>query len=380
MSEGQLQPVDRLPPEILPHIAQYVPEIDENDARSIIPLTHVCKYWRGSIISEPRNWVRISNQHINVAEVSLERCGEVPLELFLNPVWAGNNLKLSSLIKLKVENIVVLRICSAVLFGNSEHSALREDVCDDSMVPPSLPHLHLDNIPLYSVFLTLRALKVLKIYNQGFYVGLDTLLDFIEQNHSLESARLDIQFALPSFRDSRPRDPIKNGLRHLFVSSYSTTDIKALISKIAVQEGAHLEVFARTGGWDDISSVVSTPHLSNLRSPTSMEYFTDKSSRRVIELHGPNGSFSLKRFPRDEHPFIEFSLLPLKDIRTCRLKVRGSNRTVRPPHSYFPAIETLVVEEESLICGSFSDPFSHLRIIPLKLKITDWGLSVAFPH
>ena len=49
------QPVNRLPPEILSRIAQCSLNAAV-DARPIVPLTHVCRYWRDSITSDPANW------------------------------------------------------------------------------------------------------------------------------------------------------------------------------------------------------------------------------------------------------------------------------------------------------------------------------------
>jgi hypothetical protein len=51
------------------------------DTRPIIPLTHVCKYWRDSIISAPENWTRISNGRRKLAELSLERAKAAPLDV-----------------------------------------------------------------------------------------------------------------------------------------------------------------------------------------------------------------------------------------------------------------------------------------------------------
>lgn len=74
-----------LPPEILSHVIRYyIPDEDARDASSIIPMTHVCRYWRESIISTPGIWTRISNQRIDLAKLSLERCKAAPLKLWLD--------------------------------------------------------------------------------------------------------------------------------------------------------------------------------------------------------------------------------------------------------------------------------------------------------
>jgi hypothetical protein len=70
---------------------------------------------------------------------------------------------------------------------------------------------------------------------------------------------------------------------------------QALISGIALSKGAKLEFHGcPTSGYgvgvNDILSGISTTHLSNLPSPTFMEY---RAYTRDIRLLGPNGSASI---------------------------------------------------------------------------------------
>ena len=83
---------------------------------------------------------------------------------------------------------------------------------------PILKHLSLFNVPLYPSLRNLRALTDLTLRYHWFDLDLDTLLDFLEHNRSLESATLDIRFTEPSLRNSRRQDPIKNRLQHLSIS------------------------------------------------------------------------------------------------------------------------------------------------------------------
>lgn len=159
-----------------------------------------------------------------------------------------------------------------------------------------------------------------------FNLHLDTLLDFLEENHSLEHADQRIHFTQPSLRDPRRRTTIKNRLQSLSISSRFTEDVNVLISKIAVRKGAHLDVdfCERKAALEHIRSAVCMAHLSNLRSPTLMEYCPNQGTMKIIRLLGPNGSCSLRRFPM-EVLFTEFPLLPLNDIRTFHLKHDASN-------------------------------------------------------
>jgi len=78
------RPINRLPPEIISRIARGVPSKYAQDARSIIPLTHVCRYWRESIISAPENWTLVSSESERLAALSLERSKEAPLQIYLD--------------------------------------------------------------------------------------------------------------------------------------------------------------------------------------------------------------------------------------------------------------------------------------------------------
>ena len=79
-----LLPVNWLPPEIISYIAQCVPWDRESDAKSIVLSTHVCRYWRDSIISTPDNWSLISNRWEGLTVLSLRRAKAAPLTINLD--------------------------------------------------------------------------------------------------------------------------------------------------------------------------------------------------------------------------------------------------------------------------------------------------------
>lgn len=206
---------------------------------------------------------------------------------------------------------------------------------------------------------------MLKIHHLKFNLELDRLLDFLEQNDSLESAHLTIQFALPSLRDSqRPDRRIKNRLKYLNVSSECAMDIEALISKIPVQKGANLEVFHNNpeARWKDIPSLAA--RLLDLRLPAFMGYCPNDWGYTIIQLAGPDGHsiFRRCRYPGGDVPFIELPSHPFDKIQTFYLKYSGPDPTTELPLSSFHALETLIVEGgknlSDLLSGLFSDPAS----------------------
>lgn len=385
-----LQPINRLPQEVLSRIAQHVPDANATDTRSIIPMTHVCRYWRKSIISTPDNWVLISSGSFGLAKLSLERCRAVPLRLWLDTRDIKRNPRFSYQIIPHIQNTEALHIHHISATKELEQtlrvfprpmSNLRSLSLSSSMgadwdwfkdprkpLTPPLTQLSLAGIPLYPSFLRLRTLTVLTLHNLWFNLHFDTLLDFLEENRSLESATLHIHFHHPSLRNSHRYVAIENRLRYL--SMYDTMDDNALISKIAVQKGAYLEItlYDRNAGLNGVLSLISMPHLLNLHSPTSMNYCPDT---RSIRLSGPNGTFSFQSPLCTIGPFVEFHLLSLDTIRTFHLVrpplERGglyARPFVLPPLS-FPSLETLSIECESKISISyllprfFSNPPPH---------------------
>jgi len=230
----------------------------------------------------------------------------------------------------------------------------------------SLRCLTLEDVPLYPSFLNLRTLTTLLLNSVKFYLHLDTLLDFLEENHSLQSATLWVSFVEPSLCSSQRQSPIRNRLRHLSISCSHVMEVQALISNIALQRGAHLEIIDCDwdAGLNEILTGISTAHLSNLPSPTSIEY---KTHPRRIRLSGPNGRFSFDSSPdATSDLFTEFPLLPLANIREFRfIDHESSNASRLSPMthhlSFFPNLETLAIMRGTSIPHIFtllSDPSS----------------------
>ena len=128
-------------------------------------------------------------------------------------------------------------------------------------------------------------------------------------------------------------------------------DGEALISNISLPKGATLDVDCCEGDVtvNDVLSGISTTHLSNLLSPTFMEYFTHRS---IVQLLGPNGTARFRSYYPNT-PFIEFPRLPLASIREFRLDNRwwGLIHSRPDPEvfhhlSSFPALETFTIRSD----------------------------------
>ena len=382
--------MNRLPSEIISHIARCLLDEDTIDTEPIVPLTHICRYWRESIISTPGNWTRISSESESLTVLSLQRAKLAPLQIHLDMAQIMENPGFSVLITPHIQNSETLEIDSIStvdelkqVFPNFPQSVpnLRSlsltgyGGWDGSADPfgsllPTLTQLSLIEISLYPSLLRLRTLTHLTLRYNLFDLHLDTLLDFLEENRSLEHATLDIRFAEPSLRSSRRRAAIKTRLQSLTMASYSV-DSSALISNIALHQGAHLGIslFDDNKRLNDLLSVTSMVHLSNLQSPTFIEYSPDYSTIRLL---GPNGSFLFDATGLEDL-LIRSPPPHLANVRNFHL-IRPTSAYPIPqvhivfPPSFLPSLETLAIDGEATVLLLFSVFFSNPSSSP-SLKI-----------
>ena len=382
-----LQPVNRLPPEILSQVARHVPNWSDHNAGPIVPLTHVCRYWRESIVSTPENWTLISSSCEHVAALSLERAKAAPLVIWLSMESVMRNPRIPDIITPYFQNVATLAVPSIPTFGeftkrfpsfprsmpNLRSLTLGVDNKEewDLSIDPfeSLSHnlrcLELIKIPLYPSFLPLKTLTRLTLIDWRFSLNLDTLLNFLEGNVSLESVKLWIRFVKPSLRNSRRRAAIGNRLLYLSITFRDVMDARALITNIPLRKGAHLDIFSIGGTrLKEILFGISTTHFPNLPSPTFMQYRPSMESVRLhrmksVQLHGPNGTFSFRRHNSTAEPFadfIEFPLIALTSVRELRIIDFGR---VGFPLPSLPALETLTIQTYAGVLDVLSDLLSN---------------------
>ena len=212
---------------------------------------------------------------------------------------------------------------------------------------PALERLLFTGIPLFPSLFDLGTLTELTIRDSLFEFPLDTLLDFLEGNHSLKWATLGIHFVDPSLLVSQRKTAMRNQLRCPSINCLDTRDAQALISSIPLWKGADLCVHLGTehATLSDFLPDVSTAHISNPPSPTSFELTHAPWSKHII-LSGPDGKLSFSGL--SEVAFADFAVLPLanvREVRLCYWKETTAN-SFKPPvfcPSYFPTLETLTV-------------------------------------
>ena len=305
--------------------------------------------------------------------LSLERAGGAPLKINLSTSEIGDGHWLPDLLIPYAQNTQALNVdpLSVVELGRvlpnfpqsmpnlrrlalSTSQSLSWDRFTDPFesFPPALKYLSLTKIPLYPSLLELRTLTELHLCDFQFNLHLDTLLEFLEENRLLERVTIGIRFMKASLRRSRRGVTIGNRLRYLRIDCYDTADGQALISSIALSKGAEL-IFTcgGIGGIDvtvnDVLSGITTTHLLNLLSPTSMAYHA--GTVRGFQLFGPNGNVAFGGRSNSDIPFAEFPHLPLTNIRCFCISMLES--TVSPPSpllfhhlSSLPALETFSID------------------------------------
>ena len=383
-----MQPANRLPPEIISYIARHVSRAGI-DIRWVIPLTHVCRYWRESIISAPEHWTTISCYRKGQAILSLQRSKSAPLQFILDIGILRQDPEFRDLIMPHIQNTKTLQFDDFPTIEdftqvvpnfprsmpNLRSLGLERSSNEPDWDPPidpfkSFPHtlrsLLLSDIPLYPSFLKIRTLTKLSLRYYSIRAPLGSILDLLEKNRSLESVELGIGSDGPPVLTSQRRVAITSRLQHLLIDCCDAMTIRTLISSIPLRRGAYLGIHLRSEhGLNDILSGISMTHLANLPLPTSMEYHSACS--RVVQLYGPNGTFSYYGGCTPAAPFTEFPMLPLTNIRELRL-VHSDPFVVFHPSS-FPALETLSIgyhtDVSHLFFALFPNPsfFSSLKTL-----------------
>ena len=374
--------MNRLPAEAILHITRCLLDEDSTDSRLIVPLTHVCRFWRKVIVSTPENWTSISNERPGLAKLSLERTRTAPLKVRIDMPMVKANPAFYDYLAPYVKNTESLTIDSILHAGQlvqmlhnfpKSMLGLRSLTLSGDTSPidlfrsfaPNLTYLSLTTIPLYPSFLCLTTLTHLTLRNYQFDLHIDILLDFLQDNRSLERVTLDIEFIHVLLRVSPPRRVvIIDQLRYLSIRCSDAMDNRVLISKIALPRGGHLEIAChdRDNGLNDILVGIPAVQLPNLLPSTHMEY---ECWGRSVRLFGPNGGFSFENPLSLAAPFVEFLLLPTIDVQELHLRHRGAREGFQSPLPlvfpplFFPSLKVFAIDGEvsNLFTALFANPF-----------------------
>ena len=135
MLRNFLLPVNKLPPEVLSKVLEH-----RGSERDLVAATHVCRYWRSSIISSPTLWTRLQyHKDIGRTYTYLERSKSVPVDIEINlELHKRNRISFGPLVSL------IGKARSLKIYGpnNSVQEAIRFASCSHA---PFLQHLEIDS-------------------------------------------------------------------------------------------------------------------------------------------------------------------------------------------------------------------------------------------
>ena len=339
----------------------------------MVPLTHVCRRWRESLISTPENWTLVSSETEDMAAVCLQRAKAAPLEITIRAVYPGEpGFLFHRILEPYIQNTRTLAVTflSTVeefteMFPNFPRSMPKLELLklaqsneddqmeyDDWSIDPfqpftsTLKSLSLDRIPLYPSLLGIRTLTELSLTYDASALTLDTFLDFLEGNHSLKCADLDITFNDPP--PSNPQRQILNQLQYLTVASMQPMHARALATSIPLRRGAHLKISIHSDDIVAMNDIIPNVFTTHLLSPPAPTFFQLENGwyRTKILLRGPGGELSIRKHLGREDPLSDLHPLPLINVREFRLVHPNTTKTnipvFHPP--LLPSLEALTIE------------------------------------
>ena len=377
---NSLRPVNCLPPEVLTSCTTFV---SDADPRPIVSLTHVCRYWRRSISSNPRSWASISTGWKRLAPLCLERAGAVPLAVDItvsdirgDEDFLGSLLPQTSRVAhLSLTGYLSIEAVADDLPGlfaspipNLTSLELRQIAEPAEFFPPraapvppvfqnvpKLRSLRLTRTPLYPALFGIASLKELKLIGYTNPFHFETVIGFLASNPDLEIADLDIAFVEGSVWDAPARTVSLTRLHRLSITCTTPADARGLLLCISLPRGIFLEVSCSQPTFLGFCLPSPPTRIQGVLAPMTIIRYQE--SPREIHIFGAGGSLSF-RCPWPQVVWgPEFHLFPTASIREFHADVGPwaiAPTFLAPLLAQLPALETLVVARAvSLITGIF---------------------------
>ena len=364
-----LRPLNRFPPEAIALCATFV---SPTDPRPIIPLTHVCRYWRNAITSSHKNWASIDSGRKGLVPLCLERAGVVPLtvDITVSDIKEDENF-LQALLP------HTSRINHLSLTGYSSIEDVARDLPDFFVTPmfnptsleleqteepiesflsdatpthplfqnvSKLKSIRFTRTPLYPAITSIRSLVELKLVGYTTPFDFKKFIGFLRSNPNLEIIVLDIQFIeTPLWILSTMTFPLAC-LRQLSFTCAHAIDAKGLISHISFPRGVILEILgSRTNLDADLHLFLPSPptKIQELLTPITVVKFQNTPSREV-QFSGNGSLFSFRSSNTSFNLDPAFDLFPTTAVHEFHAKVSPCREVLFQPLSQLPALETLV--------------------------------------
>ena len=305
-------PVNRIPPEVLSLIPDYL-EVEDRD-ESLIALTHVCRSWREIFVSCPSLWTWLDFTDIEKTRVYIERSKCAPLEIHLELPYEEEAFLLAIPHIHRLKTLWVSGDPAELLPVLVEHFSCPLPLLNELEIDfpydddPTLPHglfngdfssLHKLTLTGVTTALPWRDLSNLTTFNlSGVPEGgilLTQLLDFFESTSNLRHIQLDT--SLPNSSDAPTERVVP--LPHLKDLSMClfTEEEQPILNHLSIPVGAslHLELEFVNEEPPFSSSLLESPgNLRNLSHITAVNLCFDPNQRN-IRLNGPSGELCILR-------------------------------------------------------------------------------------
>ena len=375
--------MNRLHPEVIALCAAFV---SDTDPKPIIPLTHVCRYWRRAIASSPGKWASIDSEWKRLVPLCLERSAAVALSIrisvsdvegdedFLQALIphasriSGISLTEYSSIESVTDDLPGLFTSPMPLLTSLELEQTDQPTeafpSDEASTPPvfrnlsNLRTLHFVRTPLYPAVFSITSLVELKLvnYTSPFHFG--EFIEFLHSNQSLEVVILDLQFSEGSRQIAPERKASLPQLQCLVFTCGSATDARMLLSWVSLRRGSHITIRgSQSNSSADLASFLPSPPTSiqELLTPiTAIKY----CSSRWLHISGGDGQLSFQS-PETAIPTLYdgLDLFVTGAVREFHIKtyaLDSSGTFLSRPLERLPILEALVFLETHLSPGSLS--------------------------
>ena len=380
---NSLRPVNRLHPEIIVLCAAFV---SDADPKPIVSLTHVCRYWRRSIVSDPRSWASISDGWKQMIPLCLERAGALPLTVYISESRIeGDRDFLRVLLPhiSRASHISLMGYSSVEKVADSlpgffaspmpnltsleleQTEGPAESFPSNETPAPQLfqniskiTSLHLTRIPLYVAVLSITSLVQLKLVGYTVPFDFGRFIGFLCSNLALELVILDFRFSEDSVSIAPERIASLPQLRSLAFTCGSATDARRLISCMSLPRGARIEI---QGSYynpcANLASFLPCPLEPIQQLLTPITAIKDQTSPRWLRMFGSDGLLSFRSRHTPSEMFDEFNLFVTGAVREFHVNIHRSDfgdGLLSRPLERLPALEVLVLSGMSLSPGSLS--------------------------
>jgi hypothetical protein len=301
---NELSPINCLPPEVISAVPKYWPTDSQGD---LIRATHVCRYWRTTIVASPSLWNVVKSGNEARMRAFIHRSQPYPLSMEIKHPGQEDVLSDAVFIRLKflTLNLPIMNLARPLgrLISPTpmleEFSITRSDSGDYLPVLKTgdffmLSKLHMDGVSSNLAHLPVPHLTILHLENLQNNPRMSDLLQFLERTPWLE------QLVLVNAGPEGDREPPERviGLRSLQALTLHGTVVKAkLLQHLAIPVSANISLIGRFNQrLEGFMEEFLPPYLDSLpvtSTFTSLSIKSTSGSSCGMEFSGNEGKLNI---------------------------------------------------------------------------------------